>query len=223
MPFLTTIGSAGLLTFGLSSPATGGILPNVTKYFFAGSDSLWSNLNNWYTDSAHTSHAASLPNAAEDTILLSNVSANIDSPWIQPLSITIDTFNLTLTSTTGVNVSCPIDGTTGTVTLNGANLNYPTSTVGKYFYPSSGNSWSTLGNWYTTRTLSTTALSLPNTGAAVVLLGDASADVDSWTQPASINLVHRTLTLSSASNATVTCQITGAGGHLILHNVVYTG
>lgn len=101
----------------------GNTTPVIGAYFYAGSDSNWSTLANWYGDSSRTEAATQLPDSSTSVTLQSNASANMDS-WTQPQSINIGSFDLTLTSTANpsANLSCNVSGT-GTVTLNGVAFN----------------------------------------------------------------------------------------------------
>lgn len=101
----------------------GNTTPVIGAYFYAGANSSWSTLGNWYGDSARTQAATQLPDGTIDVTLQSNASANIDT-WTQPQSINIGSFDLTLTSTANpsANLSCNVSGT-GTVTLNGVAFN----------------------------------------------------------------------------------------------------
>jgi len=101
----------------------GNTTPVIGAYFYAGSDSNWSTLANWYGDSSRTQAATQLPGSSTSVTLQSNASANMDS-WTQPQSINIGSFDLTLTSTANpsANLSCNVSGT-GTVTLNGVAFN----------------------------------------------------------------------------------------------------
>jgi hypothetical protein len=101
----------------------GNTTPVIGAYFYAGANSNWGTLGNWYGDSARTQAATQLPGSSTNVTLQSNASANMDT-WTQPQSINIGAFDLTLTSTANpsANLSCNVSGT-GTVTLNGVAFN----------------------------------------------------------------------------------------------------
>lgn len=101
----------------------GGSTPVIGAYFYAGANANWSDLANWYGNSARTQAATQLPDATVDVTLQSAASANMDT-WTQPQSISIGSFDLTLTSTANpsANLTCSVSGT-GTVTLNGVAFN----------------------------------------------------------------------------------------------------
>ena len=101
----------------------GNTTPVIGTYFFAGANANWSDLANWYGDSARTQAATVLPDANTDVTLQSNASADMDA-WTQPKSISIGSHDLTLSSTANpsANLTCSVSGT-GTVTLNGVAFN----------------------------------------------------------------------------------------------------
>jgi hypothetical protein len=76
MPFLTTIGSAGLFGFGLSSPNV-----KATIFFWGNGSTDWGNINNWYTDAEHTSQAQNFPSSSDRVELLSNCFLNLDGTF----------------------------------------------------------------------------------------------------------------------------------------------
>lgn len=116
MSFLTTIGSANLLGFGLSSNAvTGGGGPIQSfKYFFNFTNSQWGTLTNWFNDSAHIDAAGSYPSASTSVVLkaTSNVALNGNvsgadptyfswqtlSYWAPPADIDAGGFDITFNS-----------------------------------------------------------------------------------------------------------------------------
>ena len=54
-------------------------------------------------------------------ILTADCTVDMDV-WVQPASIDIGPYSLTLTSIAGANLTCPVTGT-GTITLNGVLFN----------------------------------------------------------------------------------------------------
>jgi hypothetical protein len=66
-------------------------------------------------------HASRLPNSSDAVILTADCTVDMDV-WVQPASIDIGPYSLTLTSIAGANLTCPVTGT-GTITLNGVLFN----------------------------------------------------------------------------------------------------
>jgi len=101
----------------------GNTTPVIGAYFYAGANANWSDLANWYGDSARTQAATQLPDATIDVTLQSAASADMDV-WTQPQSINVGAFALTLSSVAdpSANLTCSVSGT-GTVTLNGVAFN----------------------------------------------------------------------------------------------------
>lgn len=112
---------------GVFSVLDGGYFDNNTpapsgtgKYFYSTSNTGWNTLANWYTNSDHTSLAATLPDASTDVVIVGNVApaVNLDAPyWVQPNSIDSGTAGIVFTSANFGNVSCDI---TGPATFNGS-------------------------------------------------------------------------------------------------------
>lgn len=95
----------------------------------------------------------------------------------------------------------------GSATLFGFGNAYPTqATEGTpqpyngtmYYYEETeetSSTWATLARWYKNSSHTQSASALPTGSNATVLLNNTSAQVDSWTTPASINLNGKSLTL----------------------------
>jgi hypothetical protein len=66
-------------------------------------------------------HASRLPNSSDAVILTADCTVDMDV-WVEPASIDIGPYSLTLTSIAGANLTCPVTGT-GTITLNGVLFN----------------------------------------------------------------------------------------------------
>lgn len=59
------------------------------------------------------------------------------------------------------------------------------------------STWATLGKWYKNNSHNQAATDLPSVANATVLLNNTSADLETWTAPASINISGKSLTLSA--------------------------
>lgn len=110
MPFITSLGSAALFGFGFSNQVTaggdgGGPYMGSLYYYEAANESdttsTWATLEKWYKNSNHTTSATALPSDNNDTVLLNNTSANIET-WSAPKSIDLTTKTLTLNAHTYV-------------------------------------------------------------------------------------------------------------------------
>lgn len=88
-----------------------------------------------------------------------------------------------------------------------------TPVIGAYFYAGANANWSTLANWYGDSVRTQDATALPDATTDVTLQSNASANMDSWTQPQSINVGAFALTLTSTANpsANLTCSVSGTG------------
>ena len=96
-----------------------GPVSTVGKYFYSTSSTDWSSLSNWFTNSSHTTQAATLPTSATDVVILGDVAPLVDLDavyWVQPNSINSGTTGIVFTSAIFGNVSCDI---TGNATFNG--------------------------------------------------------------------------------------------------------
>ncbi len=80
----------------------------------------FSNLANWATGDVNVA-AVRLPTGVDAVVLTANCAVDMDI-WVQPASIALGAFSLTLTSTKGANLTCPVSGT-GIITLNGVKFN----------------------------------------------------------------------------------------------------
>ena len=106
-----------------------------------------------------------------------------------------------------------LDGGTFSGFNGGGGGGNTTPVIGAYFYASTGNAWSTLANWYADSSRTQSATQLPGATTDVTLQSPASADMDTWTQPKSINIGSNDLTLTSTANpsANLTCSVSGTG------------
>jgi hypothetical protein len=99
-----------------------------------------------------------------------------------------------------------------------------------WIYVSSGNAaWATQANWYKDEQHTVAAGKLPAATNAAVLLSDATADVETWTAPESIELNGNTLTLQAhtfttnpacAPIVTISVDITNSQGPTTSLNLV---
>lgn len=106
-----------------------------------------------------------------------------------------------------------LDGGTFSGFNGGGGGGNTTPVIGAYFYASTGNSWSTLANWYGDSARTQAATELPGATTDVTLLSSGSADLDTWTQPQSIAVGSNDLTLTSVADpsANLTCSVSGTG------------
>jgi hypothetical protein len=81
MPFLTTIGSTSVSGFGTSYKAPAEPAPASVKYFYNSVSNLWSNISNWFNNSAHTEASQTFPSQSEDAQLLSTSLVFLDSSY----------------------------------------------------------------------------------------------------------------------------------------------
>jgi len=98
-----------------------------------------------------------------------------------------------------------------------------TPVIGAYFYASSGNDWGTLANWSGDSARTQAATQLPSGTTAVTLLSSGSANMDTWTEPQSIDIGSNDLTLTSTAtpSANLTCSVTGTTGIITLNGVAF--
>lgn len=106
-----------------------------------------------------------------------------------------------------------LDGGTFSGFNGGGGGGNTTPVIGAYFYSTAGNDWSTLANWFGNSALTQAATQLPSGTTAVTLLSSGSADMDTWTQPQSIDIGSFDLTLTSTAtpSANLTCSVSGTG------------
>ena len=116
-----------------------------------------------------------------------------------------------------------LDGGTFSGFNGGGGGGNTTPVIGAYFYASSGNDWGTLANWSGDSARTQAATQLPDGTTAVTLLSSGSADLDTWTQPQSINIGSNDLTLTSVANpsANLTCGVSGTTGIITLNGVAF--
>ena len=116
-----------------------------------------------------------------------------------------------------------LDGGTFSGFNGGGGGGNTTPVIGAYFYASSGNDWSTLANWSGDSARTQAATELPGAGNGVTLLSSGSADLDTWTQPYSIDIGSNDLTLTSVADpsANLTCSVTGTTGIITLNGVAF--
>ena len=107
----------------------------------------------------------------------------------------------------------PIRGGTFSGFNGGGGGGNPSPVIGAYFYAGANANWSTLANWYGDSARTQAATALPDANTDVVLQSNASADMDAWTQPKSINVGAFALTLTSTASpsANLTCSVSGTG------------
>lgn len=75
-----------------------------TLYWYSLEDSKWTNMENWWADSSHTTPAAGLPQAADDTVIFSPTIPVIDlddGDWVEPTSIDASSTGIIVTSAVG--------------------------------------------------------------------------------------------------------------------------
>jgi len=101
----------------------------------------------------------------------------------------------------GVNYVDGVASTGGTGGGGGGNEPY-TGTL--YYYEGAdetdtSSTWASLAAWYKDSAHSEQASALPTVNNATVLLNNTSADMETWEQPASINITGHTLTLTAHS------------------------
>jgi hypothetical protein len=217
MPFLTTIGSASVISFGLSFISQDPIISTVGKYFSSGEQ--WTEVANWSLNENNTGTATQIPNGATDAVLHKDCIADVDT-WVEPNSIDIMSYSLTFTSAIGASVGCNIQGT-GNLDFVGANYSPNAVLYGTYFSAGINQSWSTLENWYFTYTggSNVPATAFPRFTTAVTLLTDCDANIDAWIAPLSIDIGSHTITFTSVANKYLTCDVTGTTGEVILDGV----
>jgi hypothetical protein len=106
-----------------------------------------------------------------------------------------------------------LDGGTFSGFNGGGGGGNTTPVIGAYFYANVGNSWSALANWYGDSARTQAATELPGATTDVTLLSSGSADMDTWTQPQSIDILSFDLTLTSTAtpSANLTCSVSGTG------------
>jgi hypothetical protein len=116
-----------------------------------------------------------------------------------------------------------LDGGTFSGFNGGGGGGNTTPVIGAYFYASSGNDLGTLANWYGDIAMTQAATQLPDGTTDVTLLSSGSADLDTWTQPQSINIGSNDLTLTSVAtpSANLTCSVTGTTGIITLNGVAF--
>jgi len=116
-----------------------------------------------------------------------------------------------------------LDGGTFSGFNGGGGGGNTTPVIGAYFYASSGNDWGTLANWSGDSARTQAATQLPSGTTDVTLLSSGSADLDTWTQPQSINIGSNDLTLTSVANpsANLTCSVSGTTGIVTLNGVAF--
>jgi len=116
-----------------------------------------------------------------------------------------------------------LDGGTFSGFNGGGGGGNTTPVIGAYFYASSGNDWGTLANWSGDSARTQAATQLPDGTTAVTLLSSGSADLDTWTQPQSIDIGSNDLTLTSVANpsANLTCSVSGTTGIVTLNGVAF--
>jgi hypothetical protein len=116
-----------------------------------------------------------------------------------------------------------LDGGTFSGFNGGGGGGNTTPVIGAYFYAGSGNDWSTLANWFGDSAMTQAATQLPDGTTDVTLLSSGSADLDTWTQPQSINIGSNDLTLTSVANpsANLTCSVSGTTGIVTLNGVAF--
>ena len=116
-----------------------------------------------------------------------------------------------------------LDGGTFSGFNGGGGGGNTTPVIGAYFYASSGNDWGTLANWFGDSAMTQAATQLPDGTTAVTLLSSGSADLDTWTQPQSIDIGSNDLTLTSVANpsANLTCGVSGTTGIITLNGVAF--
>jgi hypothetical protein len=106
-----------------------------------------------------------------------------------------------------------LDGGTFSGFNGGGGGGNTTPVIGTYFYAGANANWSTLANWYGDSSRTQAATELPSATTDVTLQSNASANMDGWTQPQSINIGSFDLTLTSTANpsANLTCSVSGTG------------
>jgi hypothetical protein len=106
-----------------------------------------------------------------------------------------------------------LDGGTFSGFNGGGGGGNTTPVIGTYFYAGANANWSDLANWYGDSSRTQAATQLPDATVDVTLQSNASADMDVWTQPKSINVGSYSLTLISVTSpsANLTCSVSGTG------------
>lgn len=214
-------------------------------YFFAGSDSDWFNLKNWFADlywisarsaGASAPNASIIPNQSRTGYVYGNHAAtiNLDNPnWATPALIDINNVNseigLCLVSTGNKSFWGRISGSGAKqVYLCGVTL-VDDPSVAELHYNGVNRNWYDLNNWFYDAQFSAQSVALPDSTSTVYMHGVSGAcislDNPSWIQPLAIDISdvsgNPALWLYSSTGYTFTGSIVSGSNQILLTNVTF--
>ena len=214
-------------------------------YFFAGSDSDWFNLKNWFADlywisarsaGASAPSASTIPNQSRTGYVYGNHAAtiNLDNPsWATPALIDINNVNseigLCLVSTGNKSFWGRISGSGAKqVYLCGVTL-IDDALLTELHYNGVNRNWYDLNNWFYDAQFSAQSAALPDSTSTVYMHGATGACINlnnpSWVQPLAIDISdvsgNPALWIYSSTGYTFTGSIVSGSNQILLTNVTF--